>query len=434
MSRVSEHILEKYAGILRRTCLAGLLLMLVCFVRTPQRAEAATVQQEVFSYLTGSGGLNPAAACGIMANIGAESGFIANINGLGGAYGFCQWGGPRITRLRSYCASHGLNSSTAAGQLRFIIYELQTYYPNVYNYLRSVPNTAQGAYNAGYYFCAYYEIPANRNVTGPYRGRLASGTYWPAYGVNAAYMRAYSQTNGIRLTWSGMYSGKLQVMRSASRNSGYKKVAELKKGTRTYIDKEAPDGKTNYYYIKMVNSSGKQIKRTPVVAVYRKKSLASENVSVSLSYDTITYNGRQRKPVATVKYGSKTLTKGRDYTVAYKNNINTGTAEIVLTGRGNYTGTTKKKFAITPAAWKYTVKATTVKLSQKTWKPQLQVQGLVKNRYAKKITLKSSDDTIAKVSGLTLRLKKKGTVKITVTVKAGGNYRLTEKSFKLTVN
>lgn len=47
-----------------------------------------------------------------------------------------------------------------------------------------------------------------------------------------------------------------------------------------------------------------------------------------------------------VQAGGKTLTLGTDYTVAYKNNLNPGTAEITITGKGNYTGTVVKTFNI----------------------------------------------------------------------------------------
>lgn len=47
-----------------------------------------------------------------------------------------------------------------------------------------------------------------------------------------------------------------------------------------------------------------------------------------------------------VQAGGRTLTPGTDYTVAYKNNLNPGTAEITITGKGNYTGTVVKTFNI----------------------------------------------------------------------------------------
>ena len=62
------------------------------------------------------------------------------------------------------------------------------------------------------------------------------------------------------------------------------------------------------------------------------------------------YTGKALKPAVTVKYGSKTLTKGTDYTVSYKNNKAIGTATVTVTGKGNYTGTAKATFKINPKA------------------------------------------------------------------------------------
>lgn len=53
-------------------------------------------------------------------------------------------------------------------------------------------------------------------------------------------------------------------------------------------------------------------------------------------------------PVPTVKVGTVTLKKGTDFSLAFKNNKNVGTATITITGKGNYTGTIKKTFKINP--------------------------------------------------------------------------------------
>ena len=48
----------------------------------------------------------------------------------------------------------------------------------------------------------------------------------------------------------------------------------------------------------------------------------------------------------TVTDGSRTLAEGTDYTATYKNNVEAGTAEVTVTGNGNYTGTVKATFKI----------------------------------------------------------------------------------------
>lgn len=51
----------------------------------------------------------------------------------------------------------------------------------------------------------------------------------------------------------------------------------------------------------------------------------------------------------TVKYGSKTLKNGTDYTVKYSANTKVGTAKVTITGKGIYGGVIIKSFAIYPA-------------------------------------------------------------------------------------
>ena len=61
-----------------------------------------------------------------------------------------------------------------------------------------------------------------------------------------------------------------------------------------------------------------------------------------------TYTGKALKPAVTVTLNGKTLTKGTDYTVSYKNNKKAGTATVTVTGTGDYTGTVTKSFQILP--------------------------------------------------------------------------------------
>ena len=63
-----------------------------------------------------------------------------------------------------------------------------------------------------------------------------------------------------------------------------------------------------------------------------------------------TYTGSAVTPnpvVADVACGY-TLVNGTDYTLAYENNVNAGTATVTITGKGNYTGSTNCTFEIAP--------------------------------------------------------------------------------------
>jgi gliding motility-associated-like protein len=73
----------------------------------------------------------------------------------------------------------------------------------------------------------------------------------------------------------------------------------------------------------------------------------------TLSIDVITnqtYTGSAITPTVVLKDGNTNLTLGTDYTVAYTSNTNVGTATVIITGIGNYTGTQTQTFAIVAKA------------------------------------------------------------------------------------
>ena len=73
------------------------------------------------------------------------------------------------------------------------------------------------------------------------------------------------------------------------------------------------------------------------------------SATILLSKSSFYYTGSEHKPTATVKVGTTVLTEGTDYTVAYYNNINYGTATVTITATENsilYTGSTSVSFLI----------------------------------------------------------------------------------------
>ena len=86
---------------------------------------------------------------------------------------------------------------------------------------------------------------------------------------------------------------------------------------------------------------------------------AISSCTITLGATTYNYDGNAKKPAVTVTYNSKTLTKGTDYTIAYKNNINAGTATVTVTGKGSYSGSVAKNYTIKKRA----ISSATIKLS-----------------------------------------------------------------------
>ena len=118
--------------------------------------------------------LNPAAVCGILANIEYESDFSPTVWGDDGtSYGLCQWHESRCRSLFLFCQENGYAPDSVIGQMRYLEQELNEDYPELLTYLQTVENSAVGAYNAAWYWCWYYEIPAQREEQAILRGEQA---------------------------------------------------------------------------------------------------------------------------------------------------------------------------------------------------------------------------------------------------------------------
>lgn len=86
------------------------------------------------------------------------------------------------------------------------------------------------------------------------------------------------------------------------------------------------------------------------------KALADSNVALTDPDATYTYDKTAKTPAVTVTdavyddTAARPLVEGTDYTVAYTNNINAGTATVTVTGQGNYSGTGTADFTIEKAS------------------------------------------------------------------------------------
>ncbi len=84
-----------------------------------------------------------------------------------------------------------------------------------------------------------------------------------------------------------------------------------------------------------------------------RKSFAIEPKKANFEINSIsgqTYTGSEITPSVTAEDPdlAVTLKEGVDFTVSYTNNVNAGTAKVILTGTGNYTGSVYKGFTVSP--------------------------------------------------------------------------------------
>ena len=143
------------------------------------------------------------------------------------------------------------------------------------------------------------------------------------------------------------------------------------------------------------------------------------------------YNGKAQTQAVVVMDGDTTLVNGTDYTLSYKNNTNAGTASVIITGIGSYTGSVTKEFTIKKIANTITAKSFTRTYSTKAQSFDLGVK--IKSGTP---TYKSSSSsvTVSKAGKVTVKAKFMGKVTITITAPANTNYTATTKKITITVN
>jgi hypothetical protein len=134
--------------------------------------------------------------------------------------------------------------------------------------------------------------------------------------------------------------------------------------------------------------------------------------AVTLSASSYVYDGTAKQPSVTVKVGSKTLTKGTDYTAVYSDNTAAGTAYVTIRGIGAYTGSVTKNFTIS----KKSISNLTMNLSQTSYT----YDGTAKKP---KVTVKDGSRTLVSGTDYSVSYSNNtnaGTASVTVTGK--GNY------------
>ena len=128
---------------------------------------------------------------------------------------------------------------------------------------------------------------------------------------------------------------------------------------------------------------------------------------ISLSNDSFTYDGKEKKPSVTVKIGGKEIS---DYSVSYSNNVNAGTAKVTVTATGDYHGTKELTFTIHKANVQ---DASVSGLSDKTFNGKGQTQDVSVKVNGR--TLSGSDYSVSYSNNV-----QPGTA--TMTIKGKGNY------------
>ena len=172
------------------------------------------------------------------------------------------------------------------------------------------------------------------------------------------YNSAWNQAEILVPVFNSLAGGEISLSGTSFSYDGTPKMPEI---TSVKLSSGA-EMKGNCYSIYYTDAAGKKI--TPVnagtyYAAAEGKGICGGTVKKAFSIKPASaagaaitgirdemYAGAAVEPQPVVSVGGTVLTPGRDYTVSYKNNTAAGTAAVLITGKGNYTGTAEKSFLI----------------------------------------------------------------------------------------
>lgn len=147
-----------------------------------------------------------------------------------------------------------------------------------------------------------------------------------------------------------------------------------------------------------------------------------------------TYTGKAIRQSLTVTLASTKLRQGTDYTVRYQHNRNVGTAKVIVTGTGNYTGTVSAFFKIKKAANPMKLKVTERTFARKklTKKATFSIgskKAVGKVSYRLSKTAKKAKIKVSRTGKVTIPKKcKKGVYLIAVRAEGNKNYKSASKT------
>ena len=271
---------------------------------------------------------------------------------------------------------------------------------------------------------------ATVNVTG-------KGNYT---GTKSKTFKIIKATNPTVITANDLtYNAAEQTLVTSSKEQGYicysLSAVPTSCSANSALAKGTNAGTYTVYYLISGNSNYNS--KSGSVKVSIKQYDISKTATIGIINDQV-YTGNAIKPTPLVtasmsNLGVATLVNNTDFTYSYSNNTNIGTANITITGQGNYTGTKSTTFKISQKASLCTI--TSVPFlkypSNATGSIQFKCTG------DGKITVTSSSTGVIEVTntgttGAGLKGITAGTSKITVS-QAAGNYEASSASADVTV-
>ena len=172
---------------------------------------------------------------------------------------------------------------------------------------------------------------------------------------------------------------------------------------------------------------------SPVPKVFGEQLKDIANTKVTLSKTSYAYDGKAKTPVVTVMDDDYLLQENEDYTITYSDNIKVGTATVMITGIGRYTGTVSASFTIQQVKKNNVIKVSNITKTVSAKVQKAKIQATVNDKA--KLTYSSNNKSVKVNSSGEITIAKNftGTAVITITVAETARYKKTSCQITVTV-
>ena len=189
---------------------------------------------------------------------------------------------------------------------------------------------------SGYYFQGWYTAKTG--------GTKVSTSTKPSKSMTlyARWVKRISISKAIVKVASCVYNGKAQspAVTVTLGKTTLKKDTDFTvaySGSRTNANGKA------YVTITGKNRYSGNVKKQFTV---KPRSITSGGVSLKLKETSFNYDGKAKRPGCVAAFLSRALEIGKDFKISYSFNIKVGTAQVIVTGIGNFSGSKKLTFKI----------------------------------------------------------------------------------------
>ena len=172
---------------------------------------------------------------------------------------------------------------------------------------------------------------------------------------------------------------------------------------------------------------------SPVPKVFGEQLKDIANAKVTLSKTRYAYDGKAKTPVVTVMDDDYLLQEDEDYTITYSDNIKVGTATVMITGMGRYTGTVSVSFTILQVKKNNVIKVSNITKTVSAKVQKAKIQATVNDKA--KLTYSSNNKSVKVNSSGEITIAKNftGTAVITITAAETARYKKTSCQITVTV-